>query len=169
MLNYQLIIQSKRQRAWEAFSAAKCLIEANACSSVLNRTYYACFYMVSALLLTKKLSSCKHAGVKSLFNKYFVDIGCIDRKWGSFYSTLFQEKQDCDYGDFYAIDKEYISKNLNEAEVFLKEIELYINHAQSQTKQEREFSWRGALKEIDPNISSVEMQHQIYKDWENHE
>ena len=53
-------------------------------------------------------------------------------KWGSFYSTLFQEKQDCDYGDFYEIDKEYISKNLNEAEIFLKEIELYINHVLSQ-------------------------------------
>ena len=48
-------------------------------------------------------------------------------------------------------------------------IEIHINQLQSQTKQKAEFSWRGALKENDPNSSSVAMQHQIVKDWGNHE
>lgn len=45
----------------------------------VNRIYYAMFYSVNALIITKGLSSSKHAGVRALFNKEFVNKGLISR------------------------------------------------------------------------------------------
>lgn len=39
--------------------------------STVNRIYYAVFYAVNALLTAKGLSSSKHSGVRSLFNRKF--------------------------------------------------------------------------------------------------
>jgi len=41
----------------------------------VNRLYYACFYAVSALLIQQGLSSSKHTGVRSLFNRHYVKTG----------------------------------------------------------------------------------------------
>lgn len=53
MLDNKHIIQYRIQKAWETYGDAKLLLESKHYSSVINRIYYACFYMVNALLLTK--------------------------------------------------------------------------------------------------------------------
>ena len=83
--------------------------------------------MVLALILTKDLSSSKHSGVKSLFNKHFVNLGCVNQKWGSFYSNLFINRQDVDYEDLNIITAEFVALRLKQAGDFLKDLETYIN------------------------------------------
>jgi uncharacterized protein (UPF0332 family) len=121
------LMQYRISRSWESYSAAKSLIELDLYISAMNRIYYACFYMVTVLLLTKNLTSTKHSGIKSIFNKEFINEGLIDKKWGPFYAELYQERQEYDYADYAEVDKEISSYYLKEAEVFLKEIESYIN------------------------------------------
>jgi uncharacterized protein len=127
VLDQQQIIQYRIQKAWETYNAAKVLIDTKYYSSALNRIYYACFYMVLALILTKDLSSSKHSGVKSLFNKHFVNLGCVNQKWGSFYSNLFINRQDVDYEDLNIITAEFVALRLKQAGDFLKDLETYIN------------------------------------------
>jgi hypothetical protein len=45
------------------------------------RGSYACFYAISALLVRDGLSSSKHAGVRSLFNRQYVKTGKIPKIW----------------------------------------------------------------------------------------
>ena len=127
MLDQQKIIQYRIQKAWETYNAAKVLIDTKYYSSALNRIYYACFYMVLALILTKDLSSSKHSGVKSLFNKHFVNLGCVNQKWGSFYSNLFINRQEVDYVDLNNITAEFVSLRLKQAGGFLIDLQTYIN------------------------------------------
>ena len=127
MLNNQQIIQYRIQKSWDTYGDAKSLVESKRYTSILNRIYYACFYMVLALLLTKNLSSSKHSGVKSLFNKDFVNQGIVDKKWGSFYSTLFLFRQVVDYEDLRSIPLDTIILYFNMTFEFLKEIESFIN------------------------------------------
>jgi len=61
------LMQYRMSRSWESYSAAKMLIELGLYMSAMNRIYYACFYMVTVLLLTKNLTSTKHSGIKSFF------------------------------------------------------------------------------------------------------
>lgn len=126
MLDKNRVIQYRIQRAWETYGDAKQLVHSERYSSVMNRVYYACFYMVVALLLTKDLSSTKHSGVKSLFNKHFVNQGLLDKKWGTFYSVLFLNRQEADYTDFSTISQKSILSNFDQSFEFLTECEKLI-------------------------------------------
>jgi len=123
VLDYQQVLHYRIQKAWETYDDAKCLVDSNRFSSILNRTYYACFYMVIALLLTKNISSSKHSGVKSLFSKHFVNQGILEKKWGSFYSGLFLYRQISDYEDLKNISQETIVTNFKLAFEFLTMLE----------------------------------------------
>ena len=71
------VIKYRRERAKETLEEAEIMLENNKLIAAVNRMYYAIFYEVLALLLTKGLSSSKHSGVRSLFNKEFVKPGII--------------------------------------------------------------------------------------------
>lgn len=66
------------------------------------------FYAVSGLLLSNNLSSSKHSGIRSLFNKAFVNKGLVDKKLGKFYSRIFEERQEGDYKDFIKFDNNIV-------------------------------------------------------------
>jgi uncharacterized protein (UPF0332 family) len=66
------LIRYRREKAVETLKDAQILFESERLSSAVNRIYYAIFYEVSALLMTKDLSSAKHSGIRALFNEYFV-------------------------------------------------------------------------------------------------
>jgi uncharacterized protein (UPF0332 family) len=81
------------------------------------------FYSVNGLLLSKNLSSSKHSGIRSLFNKEFVNKGLIDKKLGKFYSKMFAERKGGDYKDFIKFDNNIVRSWLENAEDFIKKIE----------------------------------------------
>jgi uncharacterized protein (UPF0332 family) len=78
---------------------ARLLLDAGRISGSVNRLYYACFYAVSALLLTQGQSSSKHSGVRALFDREWVNSGKVPREVGRFYRKLFNSRQQGDYGD----------------------------------------------------------------------
>ena len=66
------LVHYRVQRAYEALEDARILADAGRWNTSVNRLYYACFYAVSALLIKDGLSSSKHSGVRSLFNRHYV-------------------------------------------------------------------------------------------------
>jgi len=117
------LVNYKRKRARETLNDAKAMFEHARLFSTVNRIYYAIFYEVVALLLTKKLSSAKHSGVRSLFNREFVKIGIVKEKLADFYSKMFDFRQKADYGDFVEFEEEKVRTWLEEAEDFINEID----------------------------------------------
>jgi uncharacterized protein (UPF0332 family) len=75
-------------------------------SAALNRYYYACFYAVTALLLTRELNPKTHAGVRTLFSLHFVQTGIVPLELGQFFGQLFDKRQRSDYDDYINVDKE---------------------------------------------------------------
>ncbi|MEK7812516.1 MAG: HEPN domain-containing protein [Candidatus Desantisbacteria bacterium] len=65
------------------------------------------------------LSSSKHSGVLAIFNQEFVKIGVIDKKWGRFYTNLFDSRQEGDYDDFVSFDKDRVNNLYLEAGQFV--------------------------------------------------
>lgn len=96
--------------------------------SVCNRLYYAAFYMVSAVLILKGLTSRKHSGVKSLFNLHFIKTGLINKEFGDIFRNVQQIRTDLDYEFFYVIDKETIDGNYISVEDLIKNLELFIEN-----------------------------------------
>lgn len=70
-------------------------------------------------LVSKNLSSPKHSGVLSLFNKHFVKTGLIPVELGKFYSRLFDTRLESDYADIITLTMEEIRDNVKTAEIFI--------------------------------------------------
>jgi uncharacterized protein (UPF0332 family) len=116
------LIKYRLQKSKETLNDAKIMVEIATLSSTVNRIYYAMFYAVNALLLSKNFSSSKHSGVRALLNKEFINKGLLDKEMGKFYSKIFEERQEGDYKDFAKFDTEAVKNWLNEAENFINEI-----------------------------------------------
>lgn len=111
------------EKATNALSDAKKYFLGVSLESSVNRIYYAMFYAVNAVLITKGLSSSKHGGVRALFNREFVNKGLVEVQWGKFYSDMFDNRQEGDYKDFVKFQKEDVEVWLKKAEEFIKKIE----------------------------------------------
>ncbi|RIH99847.1 HEPN domain-containing protein [candidate division NPL-UPA2 bacterium Unc8] len=117
------IINYRLGRAKEAIEEAEILLEKGYTNTFVNRLYYACFYTVSALLLTKGLSSAKHSGVRSLFHKHFVKSGVVDVELGQLYDRLFDNRQKGDYADLVKFNLVEVTPWLEEAKKFVAGLE----------------------------------------------
>lgn len=71
------------EKAKNTLFYAKRYIDDATLDSTVNRIYYAVFYAVNALLITKGLHSSKHSGVRAIFNKEIVNKGHIENNGGS--------------------------------------------------------------------------------------
>lgn len=91
--------------------------------STVNRIYYAMFYAVNALIISKGLSSSKHSGVRAIYNREFVNKGLVEKELGKFYSDMLNNRQEGDYKDFVKFEKEDVEIWLKRAEIFINEIE----------------------------------------------
>jgi uncharacterized protein (UPF0332 family) len=109
-------------RADESLDEALILLERDHINTFVNRLYYACFYTVTALLLSKGLSSSKHSGVRALFHQNIVKNGLINREMGKIYDKLFDTRQKGDYADLVYFDKKEVSSWFDEAKIFISSV-----------------------------------------------
>ncbi|MBE0477816.1 HEPN domain-containing protein [Candidatus Aerophobetes bacterium] len=128
------LINYRRKRAKEALADAKSIFEHASLFSTVNRIYYAIFYQVVALLLTKDLTSKKHTGIRSLFNKEFVKTEIIQEELAEFYNRMFEFRQKDDYGDFVEFEKQKVKEWLNKTENFINRIEEVIENLTQEKK-----------------------------------
>ena len=103
--------QRKDVVSYRLQSAKDLLIEINShiergfYNTAMNRMYYACFYVVSALLLNAGIDGVRtHEGVRQMFNKHFVLTGIVSKEWGRFYSVVYGNRSEADYEDFKDFD-----------------------------------------------------------------
>jgi len=92
-------------------------------STAINRLYYACYYAVIALLVSKEIDAQTHAGVRQMFGLHFIKPGLIDNELGKFYSDIFDKRQTGDYDDFVDFSKEEVVHMLLPAHKLITEIE----------------------------------------------
>ena len=103
-------------RANETLEDARILANTGRWNACVNRLYYACFYAVSALLVRHGLSSSKHTGVRSLFNRHYVKTGKIPKDLARIYNDLFERRQEGDYIDFVRFQESQVLPWISEAE-----------------------------------------------------
>jgi uncharacterized protein len=115
------------ERARQTLAEAKHLLAGGFTVGVVNRLYYACFYAVSAPLLTEGHSSSKHSGVMSLFDRFWIKPGRLPARVGELYHVLFEQRQKGDYEDLYAFEQSELEHWVSEVADVLEEIEREIS------------------------------------------
>jgi uncharacterized protein (UPF0332 family) len=116
------LIRYRLERSQESLEEANILLSKGYTNTFVNRLYYACFYAVSALLLTKGLSSAKHSGIRSFFHQNFVKTGSLDKSLGQVYDKLYDNRQKGDYADLIRFEAVEVNHWYDEAEKFVKTI-----------------------------------------------
>ena len=116
------LIKYRLMRANETLEDARILFAKGKLFSTVNRIYYAMFYAVNGLLLTKSLSSAKHSGILGLFNKGFVKRGIVEKELGRFYNEMFEFRQKADYKDLVKFKEGDARLWLNKAAEFVSSI-----------------------------------------------
>lgn len=116
------LVSYRLQRAREALTDAHILADAGRWNPCVNRLYYACFYAVSALLIQKGLSSTKHAGLRSLFNRHYVKTNQVSKDKARIFNDLFERRQEGDYVDFVSFEEYQVLSWLPDAEAFVQNL-----------------------------------------------
>jgi uncharacterized protein (UPF0332 family) len=96
--NIQALVRYRLEQADESLLAASILIEKNLFRPSVNRSYYAMYYAVLALLAIEKKETSKHSGVISLFDKEFVKKGTFPKELSRWLHAAFDLRQRSDYG-----------------------------------------------------------------------
>ena len=105
---------------------AKILFDAKEYESAANRSYYAIFHAMRAVLALDNLDSKKHSGVIAYFNRFYVKTGIFDKRLSEIVKTAFKIRQGADYEDFYLVSLEEIEQQIKNAEIFIAKIEKFL-------------------------------------------
>jgi|SRR5687768_11933432 uncharacterized protein (UPF0332 family) len=116
------LVQYRLRRARETLQDAHILANAKRWNPCVNRLYYACFYVVSALLMQQGLSSSKHTGIRGLFNRHYVRTGKVPKELAQIYNDLFERRQESDYLDFVDFEESQVRPWIAYAERFVERL-----------------------------------------------
>jgi len=110
-------------RARETLKEVDKHVENELWNTAVNRLYYACYYAVIALLISKEIKAQTHAGARQMFGLHFVKTGIVDKELGRYYSNIFDKRLTGDYEDFIDYKKEDVLALIKPARTFIQEIE----------------------------------------------
>lgn len=113
---------SRLKRARQHLKSARDLLVNEDFADSVSRSYYAIFQAARALLVTEQLESRKHSGVISLFNRYFVKTGKIDKQFGVVLKDARRSREMADYSDLAEFAREDAEGQLQDAEMFIQAV-----------------------------------------------
>lgn len=95
------IVAYRKEKAYVTLKEAEDMIDTAHWNLAIQRLYYACFYMTSALLMSRGFNARTHNGVVGLLGQNFVSTGLLTKEEGRLYSRLLQNRITGDYNDFF--------------------------------------------------------------------
>lgn len=125
----RILVQYRLDRAREALTEAGLLLDSGHANTGVNRLYYACFYAVSALLLTKGLTATSHSGLRTLFHQHVIRPGLLPLGQGPLYDRLFDQRQRSDYTDLVYFSVDEVRAWSMEAQAFVDAVAVLIQQA----------------------------------------
>ncbi|MBE6639889.1 MAG: HEPN domain-containing protein [Ruminococcaceae bacterium] len=96
-------------------------------ASSANRSYYAIFHGIRAVMALDELDFKKHSAVIAKFRELYIKTGVFDLSFSRTIGEAFDLRADCDYEDFYLVTKQEVVDQLKNAEVFLDAVQKYLN------------------------------------------
>lgn len=110
------VVALRLENADSALKEAKLLLDNCYWNAAVNRMYYACYYVVSGLLINQAINAQTHSGVRQMLGLHFVKTNKLSSRHNAFYSDLFAKRQSGDY-DVYIYFDEELTKELYEQTV----------------------------------------------------
>ena len=85
------------EKAADAIENARYNLKGNFFAATVNRTYYACYYCIIALLYTQSVYSKTHQGARAKFSELFIKTSIFPLEISDSITMLFDYRQEADY------------------------------------------------------------------------
>ena len=85
------------EKAIDALRTAEYDLKGGFVLACANRSYYTCYYCMTALLYTKNVYAKTHQGTRSKFSELFIKTELFPLDAGEIISLLFDNRQEADY------------------------------------------------------------------------
>lgn len=125
------LVGYRLEQAHATLREAEILLNESALRGAINRTYYAMFYAVLALLATKRIGTSKHSAIIAAFDREFVKTGVFARELSRSLHLAFDRRQTHDYGEMIPIDRQTAEETLANARSFVSQVEAYLRPTES--------------------------------------
>lgn len=130
------LVQGRIEEAVESLTDAKTLLASGRSGrSIVNRSYYAMFYCVLALLQTINRVPRKHKGAISLFDREFVHQGLLPKELSFDLHQAFELRQVDDYKRIDPVGLDEAQDALTTAERFVAAVRQYLVEAEYLPKE----------------------------------
>lgn len=119
----------RMDKAKQDLETARITFEHNKLAQSVNRSYYAIFHALRALLAYDKFDSKKHSSIIGYFNKNYIASEKIEQEYYKIIASAFDIRTKSDYQDFYLVSHKDAEDQLNNAVRFIEMIEKYIEES----------------------------------------
>ncbi|TAE26844.1 MAG: HEPN domain-containing protein [Cytophagales bacterium] len=119
-------VQRLMARAYNALADARLIYETGRYNSVPNRSYYAIFDAVNALLRLHDSYAKTHKGLKSQFNERYVRTDKMPHEANLWLEASFELRQSGDYDFEYDVTESDAAKSIEYATNFLLQAEAFL-------------------------------------------
>ena len=113
-------------QAEDTIRSAQLCMENHLFKDAINRSYYAAFYAVKAVLALTDTDFKRHKDVVAYFNKEYVAAGIFPREIGRLLARLQKKRETSDYDDFYIASNEEAAEQMEAAGNILEAIKAYL-------------------------------------------
>jgi uncharacterized protein (UPF0332 family) len=114
------------KKARDDLQTAKIMLEHRKPAQSVNRSYYAIFHAVRALLVFDLFDSKRHSSIIGYFNQHYIASGKIGQNYYKMLARAFDKRMKSDYYDFHQMSMKEAEQQLDDANLFIDIIESYI-------------------------------------------
>ena len=116
----------RMETAWEDLQTAKSDLQNGNLRASINRSYYAIFRALRAVIAIEQFDSSKHSGVIAHINQFYVKTGIFDKDFSKMIDSAFRLREKADYQDFFVVSVEEAQNQIDKAEKVLSIVEEYV-------------------------------------------
>ena len=117
----------RMRSAIETLGVSALCLESQHYKDSINRSYYAAFYAVKAVLALEEIDFKRHKDAVAYFNKTYVATDIFPREIGKKLGRLKQEREISDYDDFYIASAADATEQYAAAEFIITEVKQYLD------------------------------------------
>lgn len=117
----------RMEQAKESLKASEIMSDNGMLKDSINRSYYAAFYAIKAVLALDEVDFKRHKDVVAYFNKEYVAKEKFSRELGRMIAKLQQLREKSDYDDFFLASVEQAEQQLLSSKKIIEDVEKFIS------------------------------------------
>ena len=115
------------EHALDVLNEAKLLLSNNNYKGAANRSYYAAFHAMRAVLAFDEIDMKRHSGILSSFQRLYIKTGIFEKEFSDILTILFEIRTNSDYDDYYIVSKEKVTQQVENAELFINKVKEFLD------------------------------------------